>query len=73
MSRQLNRAVDRNRVRRKLRAAYRAARGAAPGSVAVIVVGKKRVLGMKFPALVDELRGALSVMSGAAAGAATPS
>ena len=39
----------------------------------MIVVGKRRVLEMKFLALVDELRDALSVMCGAAAGAATRS
>ena len=70
VSRQLGRAVDRNRVRRRLREAYRAARGAAPVSVAIIVVGKKRVLEMKFMALVDELRGALAAMAGAVTGVA---
>ena len=62
VSRQLNRAVDRNRIRRRLREAYRAARGAAPASVAVIVVGKKRVLGMEFGDLVAELAGAFSMI-----------
>ena len=66
VSRQLNRAVDRNRIRRKLREAYRAARGAAPAGVAIVMVGKKRVLEMKFAALVEELRGAFSAMAGAA-------
>jgi ribonuclease P protein component len=69
VSRQLNHAVDRNRVRRRLREAYRATREIAPPSVAIIVVGKKRVLEMKFPALVEELHGAFSAMSGAAVGA----
>ena len=73
VSRQLNRAVDRNRVRRRLREAYRAAREAAPAGVAIIVVGKKRVLEMEFSTLVDELHTAFSAMSGAAAGAGTPS
>ena len=64
MSRQLNRAVDRNRVRRKLRAAYRAARGLAPEGAAIVVVGKTRVLEMKFAGLVDELKGAFAAMTG---------
>jgi ribonuclease P protein component len=67
VSRQLNRAVDRNRVRRKLRAAYRSARACAPASAAIVVVGKKRVLEMKFAGLVDELQGAFSAMTGSAA------
>jgi len=63
VSRQLNRAVDRNRIRRRLREAYRRVRGAAPVSVAVIVVGKKRVLDMEFGALVAELASVFAVMS----------
>ena len=65
VSRQLNRAVDRNRIRRRLREAYRAARGAAPASAAIVIVGKKRVLDMKFAALVDELRGSFSIVASA--------
>ena len=73
VSRQLSRAVDRNRVRRRLREAYRATRGAAPASVALIVVGKKRVVEITFTALVEELRGALAATAGASVGAATRS
>ena len=65
VSRQLSRAVDRNRIRRRLREAYRAARGAAPASAAIVIVGKKRVLDMKFAALVDELRGSFSIVASA--------
>jgi len=64
VSRQLTRAVDRNRVRRKLRAAYREARGRAPKEAAIVVVGKKRVLEVKFAGLVDELAGAFAAMTG---------
>ena len=71
VSRQLNRAVDRNRVKRKLRAAYRAARGRAPEEAAIVVVGKKRVLEMKLAGLVDELAGAFSAMTGSPSVAGT--
>jgi ribonuclease P protein component len=63
VSRQINRAVDRNRIRRRLREAYRAARGAAPATAAMVVVGKKRVLEMKFGALVAELESAFATMT----------
>jgi ribonuclease P protein component len=63
VSRRLKRAVDRNRIRRRLRAAYRAARTAAPEAVAVIVIGKQRVLEVEFGALVRELEGALAAMA----------
>lgn len=60
VSRQLKRAVDRNRIRRRLREAYRASRAASPATVAMVIVGKKRVLEMKFGALVTELEGAFA-------------
>jgi ribonuclease P protein component len=62
VSRRLKRAVDRNRIRRRLRAAYRVARGVAPEALAVIVIGKKRVLDVEFDGLVGELRSALASM-----------
>jgi ribonuclease P protein component len=71
VSRQINRAVDRNRIRRRLREAYRAARGAAPAAAAIVVVGKKRVLEMKFEALVAELQGAFATMTASQAAAGT--
>jgi ribonuclease P protein component len=63
VSRQMSRAVDRNRIRRRLREAYRAARGAAPAAVAMVIVGKKPVFEMKFEALVAELEGAFATMA----------
>jgi ribonuclease P protein component len=63
VSRQLNRAVDRNRIRRRLREAYRAARDAAPATAAMVIVGKKRVLEMKFGALIGELESAFTAMA----------
>ena len=66
VSRQLNRAVDRNRIRRRLRAAYRLARGDAPRGTAIVVIGKKRVLDMEFASLVGELQGAFAAMVGSA-------
>lgn len=59
----MRRAVDRNRIRRRLREAYRAARESAPVAVAMVVVGKKRVLEVKFGPLVVELRGAFAAMA----------
>jgi len=63
VSRQMRRAVDRNRIRRRLREAYRAARDSAPAAASMVVVGKKRILDMKFGVLVAELRGAFATMS----------
>ena len=63
VSRQLNRAVDRNRIRRRLREAYRRSREVGPGGATMVVVGKKRVLKMRFDALVNELAGALGAVS----------
>jgi ribonuclease P protein component len=63
VSRQLKRAVDRNRIRRRLREAYRLARSVAPVSAAMVIVGKKRVLEMEFEAVVAEMRAAFAAMS----------
>ena len=63
VSRQIRRAVDRNRLRRRLRAAYRAARSAAPGSVDLVIIGKRRALDAEFGALVNDLRGAFGAMA----------
>jgi len=71
VSRQLKRAVDRNRIRRRLREAYRGARGTAPPAAAMVIVGKKRVLEVKFATLVDELRAAFAAMSGSTVSAGT--
>ena len=64
VSRRLKRAVDRNRIRRRLREAYRAARSVAPEALAVILIGKKRVLEVEFDVLVGELKSALASMVG---------
>jgi ribonuclease P protein component len=63
VSRQINRAVDRNRLRRRLRAAYRGARSAAPRSVDLVVIGKKRALDAEFGALIGDLQGAFAAMA----------
>jgi ribonuclease P protein component len=72
VSRQISRAVDRNRIRRRLREAYRAARGGAPAAAAIVIVGKKRVLDVEFEALVAELEGAFAVMAGSPPTPETP-
>lgn len=66
VSRRMSRAVDRNRIRRRLREAYRATRDSAPVTAAMVVVGKQRVLEMKFGALVEELQGVFATMSASA-------
>jgi ribonuclease P protein component len=63
VTRQLNRAVDRNRIRRRLRAAYREARTTAPAAAAIVVIGKKQALTMEFERLVGELERAFTAMS----------
>jgi ribonuclease P protein component len=64
VSRQIDGAVGRNRVRRRLREAYRLARDAAPSGVALIIVGKIRARAVPFGALVSQLRDALSAVPG---------
>ena len=73
VSRQINRAVDRNRLRRRLRAAYRAARSAAPGSVDLVVIGKRRALDAEFGMLVGDLQGAFAAMTVPETAARAPS
>ena len=67
MSRQIKNAVQRNRARRRLREAYRASREAAPARAALVVVGRPAVLVEPFPALANQLRGALAAIPGARA------
>jgi ribonuclease P protein component len=62
VSRQVRRAVERNRVRRRLREAYRATREAAPERGALVVIGKLSALREPFKALTDEMRGALAAL-----------
>ena len=64
VSRQLRRAVERNRVRRRLRAAYRAAREAAPARVALVIVGRPAALREPFEGVLAQLRGALAAIPG---------
>ena len=64
VSRQIRRAVDRNRARRRLREAYRAARDAAPSSAALVVIGKPAALREPLKALTDEMRAAFASISG---------
>jgi ribonuclease P protein component len=64
VSRQVDGAVGRNRVRRRLREAYRLARDAAPSGVALVVVGKARARTLPLAALAAQLRAALSDVRG---------
>lgn len=64
MSRQVRRAVERNRVRRRLRAAYRTARSAAPVGVDLVIVGRPSALREPFDELVAQLQGALGTIPG---------
>ncbi len=67
VSRQVRRAVDRNRARRRLRAAYRTARAAAPARAALVVIAKPPVLREPLTALTDEMRAAFTAIPGARA------
>lgn len=64
VSRQLKRAVERNRARRRLREAYRATRDAAPARAALVVVGRPAALREPFEALQAQLRAALAAIPG---------
>jgi ribonuclease P protein component len=64
VSRQVRLAVQRNRARRRLREAYRSARDAAPARVALVVIGRPAVLREPFPALLGQMRQALSAIPG---------
>jgi ribonuclease P protein component len=64
VSRQLKNAVQRNRARRRLREAYRASRDAAPPRTALVIVGRAAALTEPFAALSQQLRGALTAISG---------
>ncbi len=64
VSRQVRRAVDRNRARRRLREAYRATRAAAPPNAALVIIGKPAVLREPFKALATEMRAALASIPG---------
>ena len=67
VSRQVRRAVAKNRVRRRLREAYRATREAAPARATLVVIGKPSALSARFETLTHELRGALAAIPGARA------
>jgi len=62
VSRQVRRAVERNRVRRRLREAYRATREAAPARGALVVIGKPSALSEPFKTLTSEMRRALAAI-----------
>ncbi|PYM48417.1 MAG: ribonuclease P protein component [Candidatus Rokuibacteriota bacterium] len=67
VSRQVRRAVAKNRVRRRLREAYRATRAAAPARAMLVVIGKPSALSEPFATLANQLRGALAAIPGARA------
>jgi ribonuclease P protein component len=62
VSRQLRRAVQRNRVRRRLREAYRVTRDVAPARAALVIIGRPAALTEAFAGLVGQLRGALAAV-----------
>ena len=67
VSRQVRRAVDRNRARRRLREAYRAARPAAPALAALVIIAKAAALREPLRTLIDEMRAAFAAIPGSAA------
>lgn len=69
VSRQLRRAVERNRARRRLREAFRAARPAGPGRTALVVIGRPGAVHEPFEALVTQMRQALTAIPGPRASA----
>jgi ribonuclease P protein component len=64
VSRQLRKAVKRNRVRRRLREAYRRARETAPAGIALVIIGRPGAIAVEFNELVAELRDALGIITG---------
>ena len=64
VSRTVRGAVRRNRVKRRLREAYRVSQDAAPSSVDLVVVGRPVVLRAEFATLLQDMRAALSEVSG---------
>jgi ribonuclease P protein component len=56
--------VQRNRARRRLREAYRVARDAGPARADLVIIGRPAALTERFPALVEQLRGALAAIPG---------
>jgi len=67
VSRQVRRAVDRNRVRRRLREAYRATREPRPRAGRSSSSGSRRRSARRFKTLADEMRGALAALTRARA------
>src|SRR2546427_167430 len=67
VSRQVRRAVAKNRVRRRLREAYRATRAAAPARAILVAIGKPLARSEPVATLANQLRGAPAAIPGARA------